>query len=922
MAHLPPEPYPARGKALPTGARLAADLVRNASDAVLAVDRGGNIVFWNDGAEQLFGWPAAEAVGRPATFLLPPDRQDELERVLRALVGAPEPAAIETFRLHKSGAVLPVSCRMSPLIDADGYVYGASAVVRDNSRELELRRQLEQAHQIAEARFTQSLVAQATLDTRGRLTAVNPRLCELSGYSERQLLGRPVLDFLAPDQQDIVVAALRRLLSGELRRVEERLRLRRADGELVPCRVSTFAAVDDSGRIQRFEAVVDDVSETVEAQRALATSEARWQSLACRASDVAFLTDADAVIEFASGSVTTQFGYAPADLVGADGFAFFHPDDQPAVRAHFARVLERPGEAVTFEARVQHADGSWRWIEETATNRLHAAGIEAVVVNIVDVTERRRAEAVLQELAGRDALTGLATRAPLLAALDAAISDDEAAGTAVVVLGLDRFRAVNAASGHQVGDDVLSAVATGLRACAVDVAVAARLGGDQFALVLSGFDTTESLEPTIRTLQAAVAEAAQGTQAALPVTATVGAALGPADDSSSLLAAAEAALAEAKRSGPESISVRRARSTSGAVQRSTLVRDLRRGLDAGEIVVHYQPVVSVGTGRVHAVEALVRWQHPERGLLPPGAFLDAAEDSGLIVAIGQTVLRQACEAAARWAHLGPAEAPFRVAVNLSANQLTAPGVVALVRDCLDASGADPAALMLEVTESAVMADLEATARTLQSLRELGLSIAVDDFGTGYSSLTYLKRFPVTCVKIDRSFVSGLGVDDQDAAIVSSVLSLARAIGLECVAEGVETEEQRLVLQALGCELGQGYLWSPALAADELEQWVERAGTGTTPVRRRRRRAPVEPAPTTSVPDDGPTDADRSAAAAAVARILEMHGRGASLNTIAAALNADGVRTADGKRWSARTVARAIAIGPLAGMARAEDEGAD
>ena len=344
--------------------------------------------------------------------------------------------------------------------------------------------------------------------------------------------------------------------------------------------------------------------------------------------------------------------------------------------------------------------------------------------------------------------------------------------------------------------------------------------------------------------------------------------------------------------------------TSTATEQARLVEDLRRGLRNDELVVQYQPVLSLTDGRVVAAEALVRWQHPEHGLLGPGAFIDAAEDSGLIIDVGKKVLAAACQAAARWAHLGTADEPFQVAVNLSAKQLTMPGVVDLVRDSLGRRGAAPANLMLEVTESAVMADVEATSATLQQLRELGIAIAVDDFGTGYSSLTYVRRFPVTSLKIDRSFVAGLGIDDDDAAIVASVISLARAIRVDCIAEGVETLQQGLALQAFGCRYAQGFLWSPALDADAFGAWVQAhdpAHVLDTRAEQPERSPGRRPARAhTLLP----------AAPGVLARMTALQAQGASLATIAAALNAEQLLTLEGKRWHPRSVAQVIAAQQL------------
>lgn len=351
----------------------------------------------------------------------------------------------------------------------------------------------------------------------------------------------------------------------------------------------------------------------------------------------------------------------------------------------------------------------------------------------------------------------------------------------------------------------------------------------------------------------------------------------------------------------DALHVPRSEVTSAPVPHDRLVEDLRRGLGNDELVVHFQPVIDLTDGRPVAAEALVRWQHPDKGLLAPAEFIVAAEDSGLIIEVGEVVLREACRAAARWAKAGGTRSTFHVAVNLSARQLTRGGLVDAVRRALTDSGAAPRNLVLEVTESAVMFDVDEAVHTLQELRALGVGIAIDDFGTGYSSLTYLKKFPVTTLKIDRSFVSGLGRDSDDAAIVTSVISLARAMGLDCIAEGVETEDQRLVLEVLGCGFGQGFLWSPAMDIEAFETWL---GSAPPPRRATTRTPTVACAAVTAT--HPPAAGRQPGQPDVLGRVAELTTVGSSMTTIAAALNADQHLTPGGKRWTARTVGHLLA----------------
>jgi PAS domain S-box-containing protein/diguanylate cyclase (GGDEF)-like protein len=895
----PLDPYPAqRGRA--DGEQIYDAIIRGASDAIMAMDRHGAIVVWNLGCEQLFGWTSQEMVGRSVAELVPESRRHELARVLRALDGMPEPAALETERLHRSGAVLPISCRVSPVLDAQGGILGASAIVRDNSREIELRRQLDEARRLAEARFAQSVVGQVTLTPDGVILDVNRALCALSGYERRDLLGRRVTDFTADDDLEATTAELALLVNGALSDVQRPRVLRRADGRLVETEVGAFPVRDEvSGEVVRIEASVEDVSAAAAAQRELQVREAQWRSMALHSSDVALFCDAEARLLFVSSSVTSVFGYRVEQLLGGDGWSFVHPEDVARVREIWDAVLAGPtGSSETFDVRVLHADGTWHWAEASLTNHLADAAVEAMIVNLLDVSERKAAEAVLDALVGTDSLTGLPTRAPLMAVLDAAFAADLASSTGVAVVDVVRMKLVNDTYGHRRGDQLLREVAARLRAAVGPDVVVGRLAEDRFGVLLTGLTDVAEVFEVCASVVAAMEAPIRLEEHALQVDVTVGAALGPAVEGGALLAAAESALRTAKEGLTGPMHVVRAESGSEEVCRARLVEDLRRGLLSDELVVHFQPVLSLADGRPVAAEALVRWAHPEKGLLGPGAFIDAAEQSGLIVQLGEKVLRDACGAAARWAG-DAAEPSFHVAVNLSARQLTGGSVVDVVRRALTDAGASPASLMLEVTESAVMSDVDAAVTTLQELRALGIGIAIDDFGTGYSSLTYLKRFPVTALKIDRSFVHGLGSNGDDAAIVTSVIDLADALRLDCIAEGVETEQQRLVLQSLGCRHGQGFLWSPALDPEAFERWA----ATTAPTRRPLRSAALGQDASRRAVRRRPLPAPDPAA---LARAADLREQGASLATIAAALNAEQHSTPHGRRWTARSVAQLLA----------------
>jgi EAL domain-containing protein (putative c-di-GMP-specific phosphodiesterase class I) len=312
-----------------------------------------------------------------------------------------------------------------------------------------------------------------------------------------------------------------------------------------------------------------------------------------------------------------------------------------------------------------------------------------------------------------------------------------------------------------------------------------------------------------------------------------------------------------------------------------LAEDLRRGIAAGELRLHYQPIVELASARPVATEALVRWQHPQRGLLPPAQFIDFAERTGLVVGLGSWVLHSACRQAAAWDRTSATHIrPGYITVNLSARQLRGPELLGTLRDALDVTGCPPGRIVLEVTETAVMADLGAAVQTLTAVKDLGVGLAIDDFGTGYSSLLYLKHFPVDTIKVDRSFVAGLGREDDDTAIVAATVSLAHSVDVRCVAEGVETVEHLDLLRGMGCDYAQGFLFSRPLDQPDVEEWFDSHGGGSS---------------------DAPLRSEALPQA-----VVSLLGEGASLHTIAAALNSQGGRTPKGTRWNARSVAHLIA----------------
>jgi len=436
-----------------------------------------------------------------------------------------------------------------------------------------------------------------------------------------------------------------------------------------------------------------------------------------------------------------------------------------------------------------------------------------------DVTARTRAEKRLIHQASHDALTGLPNRTLLNDRITQAIARSRGRLTAVMFLDLDRFKLVNDSYGHAVGDSLIREVASRVSACLRAGDTVARLGGDEFVVLLEDLASVEDAARLAGKLRDRLSESVRIGTVELPLSASIGVALAPRDgrDPETLLKNADIAMYRAKERGRNNYCFYGPEMDHHARRRLTIESELRHALANGELEVHYQPQVHLATGALTGAEALVRWRHPQRGLLLPGEFIAVAEDTGLIVPLGEQVLRAACRQSTRWREAGRPD--LKVAVNLSGRQFRRRDLVEQVCAILAETGASAAQLELEITESVAMADADGSAATLAGLRRQGISLAIDDFGTGYSSLSYLKRFPIDTLKIDRSFIQGIPADGDDTAIVQAIIAMARSLRLSLLAEGIETPAQHEFLLAHGCSSGQGFLFGRAMPAEDFHRLI-------------------------------------------------------------------------------------------------------
>jgi diguanylate cyclase (GGDEF)-like protein/PAS domain S-box-containing protein len=546
-------------------------------------------------------------------------------------------------------------------------------------------------------------------------------------------------------------------------------------------------------------------------------------------------TTADAFVGMDRQGMVTEWNVAAERLFGVPRQAALGRPTAALVipgryrRAHFAaiaRILsegaKRPGAKGPVELSAMRSDGSEVPVEVTVHTVPTGAGV-VFKAFIRDISERKELEAALSRQALADALTGLPNRALLADRLAVSLARMAVTRSPVAVLfiGVDRFKVVNDTLGHGAGDELLRQIAERFKAVVRPTDTLARFGGDSFVVLRENTTEVEAVR-VAQQLMDVLRPSVVLDGRELTISVSIGVAV--TDDfarlNDELLGDADAAMFLAKQRGRGRTEFFDRAMRSEAMARLDLEGELRQGLERNELRVWFQPVISISTGRISGVEALVRWDHPTRGLVPPAEFIAIAEDSGLIVPLGVQVLRGACHQLAAWraGGAGGAEsaplADLTVAVNLSARQLVEPGIAELVAQILAESELDPCALCLEITESVLMEETDAAAAALQRLHALGVRLAVDDFGTGYSSLLYLRHFPVQTLKLDRSFVSGLGRNPADTSIIRATIDLAHALDLDAVAEGVERVDQLHALRDMGCDLGQGFLWAPALPAAE------------------------------------------------------------------------------------------------------------
>jgi diguanylate cyclase (GGDEF)-like protein/PAS domain S-box-containing protein len=803
--------------------RLTRFLLDRAGEGAFWADSNGRFFYVNEAACSLMGYTREEMLAMGVADILPPERKDLFQEVIHK-ARQRGTYTLEVLHVRKDGGRFPAEVTLSHLSHEGREYYCAFA------RDITGRKRAEAALRESEERYHglfEGVPAGLYRTTpAGRMLDANSALVRILGYPDLEaLLETNVADiYLDPAErrqwQGTIAGA------GAIRSFEAAVR--RYDGEIIWVRFTVRAVSGPDGGVLYYEGALEDVTDRRRAEEALRASEERFRSLVQNASDLISILSPEGVVRYESPSHQRLLGLEPEEHAGRNLLDLVHPEDRHVVEEALRRLLEREGEAFTFEHRLRHRDGSWRVLESTGSNLLAQPAVAGLVLNSHDITDRKHAEEKLLHDALHDELTGLPNRALFMDRLRQSMERSRREPermTAVLFLDLDQFKIVNDSLGHLVGDELLVKITASLSSALRPSDTISRVGGDEFAILLEGGrDVGDAVRVADRIHERLVEPINLGGHEVF-VTASIGIAVHTPEYErpEDLLRDADTAMYRAKASGRACHVVFNRVMHRFVMARLQLETDLRRAIERGQMRLHYQPFFDLASGDVVGFEALLRWHHPKRGLLQPDEFLAAAEETGLIVPMGRFVLVEACRQI-REMQIKHPEVPLKLSVNLSNRQFFQSELFEQIEEALATSGLDPGCLGLEITEGVIIRHADSAATRFSRLKSLGVQLYLDDFGKGYSSLNYLHRFPMDILKIDRSFVSRVEEAEGNLAIVRAIVTLAHQLGMEVVAEGIQTEAQRQKLRSLGCEYGQGFYLSEPVPADRAELLLMRRAT--------------------------------------------------------------------------------------------------
>jgi len=789
-------------------------IVKTSPLAIYSLTPIGVVTLWNPAAEKIFGVKEASVLGGPSPIWAKSQAEATVirEQVLRGETVHNVPISWAA----SDGDRREISLSAAPLRGPANEVVGILVTASDVTDAIRTTRALdEQLH------FTRELLEVIPSPifykgASGKYLGFNRAWESFFSKRREDWIGRGPEDLLSPERVRLAILEdMKLLVGGETIVAEDVIADGNGNNRHIIRHTSRFT--NAKGEPAGVIGVLTDITDFKHVTQALEASEGRFRALTESAMDIVTVLDAQGVIVYQSPSVMHLLGQDPGEMIGRSQFDLVHRDDVKAMRAMFEELIARGKMSRPIEFRVLSKAGVWCTLESIGKNCLDIPEVRGIIVNTRDVSDRKTIQQRMQHLAYHDALTDLPNRSLMQDRISQAIGRAERANQrfAVMFIDIDNFKNINDTLGHDTGDELLRQIARRLTDSVRVHDTIARQGGDEFIVLLDQLEghlgATRVAQKILEALRAAFA--LSGTDQ--HVSGSIGIALYPDDgnDAPTLLKNADTAMFHGKAQGKNTYQFFTPQMNIAVKRRAAMESNLRAAVKNGDFSLVYQPQIDLNSGEIVALEALVRWVSPESGTIMPSEFIPLAEETGLISEIGEWVLREACRQAQKWLDAGMPRR--RMAVNLSARQLTDKGFVELLTTILEETQLDPSLLELEITESQVMRQGEGSIVRLNEIARMGIQLAVDDFGTGYSSLSYLKRLPISKLKIDQSFVRDITIDPNDTAIVVAIISMAKSLDLDVIAEGIETAGQLTLLRAKGCRVGQGFYFSVPMSAEDL-----------------------------------------------------------------------------------------------------------